>query len=125
MMTPDLYPVHDGTDGTGTIAHLNAVVDALDDEMVPRNVERLDIRELEVIDFYRLGFPHAGDAANAKWQTRETEGPGGQEGRRRRGREPEKHDVEAPAVRGLECDAFRGLRVLRVLAGVGLKRPIV
>jgi hypothetical protein len=40
--------------------------------MVPRNVERLGIRELEVVHFERLGFPSDGDAPNAKWQTGET-----------------------------------------------------
>jgi len=67
---------------------LNAVGPALDGEMVPRNVERLGIRELEVIEFDRLGFTGDGDAPNAKWQTGETEGPGRKEDRRR-GREPE------------------------------------
>ena len=88
-MTADLYPVHDGTDVTATVAHLNAVRHALDGEMDPRNVERLGIRELEVVAFHRLGFPRDGEAPNAKWQTGETEGPGGEEGGRRRWREPE------------------------------------
>jgi hypothetical protein len=56
--------------------------------MVPRHVERLGIRELEVVHFERLGFPSDGDAPNAKWQTGETEGRGGKEDCRRR-REPE------------------------------------
>jgi hypothetical protein len=88
-ITADLYLVHDSADVTATVAHLNAVGPALDGEMVPRNVERLGIRELEVVHFERLGFPSDGDAPNAKWQTDETEGPGGKEDRRRRGREPE------------------------------------
>src|SRR6267378_3042206 len=79
MMTANLHPVHDGPDGTATVAHLNAVGPALDSEMVPRNVERLGIRELEVVDFHRLSFPRDGEAPNAKWQTGETEGPGGKE----------------------------------------------
>jgi hypothetical protein len=87
-MTANLYPVHDSADVTAAVAHLNAVGPALDGEMVPRNVERLGIRELEVIDFDRLGFPGDGEAPNAKWQTGETEGPGRKEDRRR-GREPE------------------------------------
>src|SRR3989442_6376673 len=65
MMTANLYPVYDGADVTATVSHLNAVGPALDGEMVPRNVERLGIREREVV---------------------ETEGRGGC---RRRGREPE------------------------------------
>jgi hypothetical protein len=76
-MAAGLYAVHDGTDVTATVAHLNAVGHALDGEMVPRNVERLGIRELEVVDFDRLGFPIDGDAPNAKWQTGEREGPAG------------------------------------------------
>jgi hypothetical protein len=60
MMTADLYRVHDGTDVTATVAHLNAVGPALDGEMAPRHVERLGIRELEVVDFDRLGFPGHG-----------------------------------------------------------------
>jgi hypothetical protein len=87
-MTANLYPVHDSADVTAAVAHLNAVGPALDGEMVPRNVEWLRIRELEVIDFDRLGFPGDGDAPNTKWQTGETEGPGRKEDRRR-GREPE------------------------------------
>src|SRR5216683_5224707 len=86
LMTADLYAVHDGTDVTATVAHLNAVGPALDGEMVPRNVERLGIRELEVVHFERLGFPSDGEAPNAKWQTGETEGAGGKEDCRRRGR---------------------------------------
>ena len=77
MMTANLYPVYDGTDVTATVAHLNAVGHALDGEMVSRNVERPGIRELEVVDFRRLSFPRDGEAPNAKWQTGETEGPGG------------------------------------------------
>ncbi len=88
-MTADLYLVYDGADVTATVAHLNAVGPALDGEMVPRNVERPGIRELEVVHFERLGFPSGGDAPNAKWQTGETEGPGRQDNCRRRGREPE------------------------------------
>jgi hypothetical protein len=89
MMTADLYPVHDGTDVTASVAHLNAVGHALDGEMVPRNVEGCGIQELEVVDFDRLGFPSDGEAPNAKWQMGETEGPGGKKDCRRRGREPE------------------------------------
>src|SRR5438132_669419 len=77
VMTPDRYPVHDGTDETAAVAHLNAVGHALDGEMVPRNVERLGIQELKVVDFHRLSFPRDGDAPNAKWQTGETDGTGG------------------------------------------------
>jgi hypothetical protein len=87
MMPADLYPVHDGTDVTATVTHLNAVGRALDGEMVPRHVEGRGIRELEVVDFDRLGFPSDGEAPNAKWQIGETEGPG----------------VEGPALRGLHC----------------------
>jgi len=79
MVTANLYPVHDGPDGTAPVAHLNAVGPALDSEVVPRNMERLGIRELEVGDFHRLSFPRDGEAPNAKWQTGETEGPGGKE----------------------------------------------
>ena len=89
MMTADLYPVHDSTDVTAAVAHLNAVGSALDGEMVPGNVERPGIRELEVVHFERLGFPSDREAPNAKWQTGETEGPGGKEDCRRGGREPE------------------------------------
>src|SRR5882672_12097477 len=35
-MTANLYPVHDGTEVTTTVAHLNAVGHALDSEMAPR-----------------------------------------------------------------------------------------
>ena len=86
MMTANLYPVDDGADVTATVAHLSAVGPALDGKMVPRNVERLDVRELEVVGFRRLSFPRNGEAPNAKWQTGETEDPGGCH---RRGREPE------------------------------------
>jgi hypothetical protein len=89
MMTADLYPVHDSTHVTAAVTHLNAVGPALDGEMVPRNVERPGVRELEVVHFERLGFPSDGKAPNAKWQTGETEGPSGEEGCFRRGREPE------------------------------------
>ena len=86
MLTANLYPVYDGADVTATVSHLNAVGPELDGEMVPRNVERLGVREREVVDFHRLSFPRDGEAPNAKWQTGETEGRGGC---RRRGREPE------------------------------------
>jgi len=85
-MTANLYPVYDGADVTATVAHLNAVGPALYGEMVSRNVERLGIRELEVVAFHRLSFPCDGESPNAKWQMGETQGPGGY---RRRGREPE------------------------------------
>jgi hypothetical protein len=89
MMPTDPYPVHDGTDVTATVTHLNAVGGALDGEMVPRHVEGRGIREVEVVDFDRLGFPSDGEAPNAKWQMGETEGSGGKKECRRRGREPE------------------------------------
>jgi hypothetical protein len=41
---------------------LNAVGPTLDSEVVPRNVERLGIRELEVVDVRRLSFPRDGEA---------------------------------------------------------------
>jgi hypothetical protein len=85
-MTANLYPVYEGADVTATVSHLNAVGPSLDSEMVPRNVERLGIRELEVVDFHRLSFPRDGEAPNSKWQTGETDDPGGC---RRHGREPE------------------------------------
>jgi len=89
MMTADLYPVHDGANVTATVTHLNALGHAVDGEMVSRNVERLGIRELEVVDFDRLGFPSDREASNAKWQMGEPKGPGGKDDCRRRGREPE------------------------------------
>jgi hypothetical protein len=89
MMTADAYPVHDGTDVTTTVTHLNAVGHPLDGEMVPRHVERRGIRELEVVHFDRRSFPSDGEAPNAKWQMGETEVPGGKEDCRRRGREPD------------------------------------
>src|SRR6266404_909977 len=87
MMPADLYPVHDGTDVTATVTHLNAVGRALDGEMVPRHVEGRHIRDLEVVDFDRLGFPSDGEAPNAKRQIGETEGPGRKKECRRRGAE--------------------------------------
>jgi hypothetical protein len=80
MMPADLDPVHDGTDVTATVTHLNAVRRALDGEMVPRHVEGRHIRELEVVDFDRLGFASDEEAPNAKWQIGETEDPGGEKG---------------------------------------------
>src|SRR4029453_3928873 len=80
------YPVPDGAHVTAAVAHLNAIGHALDGEMAPRNVEWFGIRQVEVIDFRRLGFPRDGETPNAKWQSAETKGPGGC---RRHGREPE------------------------------------
>src|SRR4029453_18272888 len=99
-ITANRYPVYDGTDGAATVSHLNAIRPALDLEMVPRNVERLGIRELDVVALHRLSFPRDGDAPNANWQTGEMEGPGGYRGG---GRDPEYRDVENPALRGLHC----------------------
>src|SRR5438445_3696844 len=99
-MTANRYPVYDGTDVAATVSHLNAIRPALDCEMVPRNVERLGIRELDVVALDRLSFPCDGDAPNANWQTGEMEWPVGCHGG---GRDPEYHDVETPALRGLHC----------------------